>query len=720
MSDNNSQAQQLLPFYIFPNVLEKRAVSGEPWNFNPGPEVLAKVRAMPKGVRRDWSASPSTIWSIYSSVKALAPSIRISKENPPVSIHGFVADYDYISDLEEVTRHLSQVAEELRPTFIERSIGKKWRVIWCFEKPILTTSFEHCEVLLKAYAQKFQAPTLLAGYDEASTKPTQVWTNGCEWYDISKPINFTLLQGVAIEASKRSLFGSIEIPLDKIAAAVKERFPDRWVGEFKLGATGVRFWDPTADCPTGCQVKESGMLCFTGNAPFVRWSEIFGTEWCAKQRALNLGQAAERFYFDGRTYWEPLEGRWVTQNRGDVILGLKDGGLSDKTPKGMTVSDVERVLRHVQTQNRIDGAAPLVNYPSGLVDFCGRKLLNTARLSFPEYPADAKGDPSEFPFIWETLNNLFIDRGDQTHRSIEYFLAWLQRSIWALRYHKPGLLGQVPFICGPANNGKSLLAYQLVAPLLGGVHADPIEYFKGNTDFTDDLLAAALLMMNDVTPPANDRERSSFLHRLKSFVVNPTHTYHPKFMQKLDIPWNGRLFPSLNDDPLSVSLLPEVNENTRDKMMFFATQPPSAPWPLDVQARFERERWYFCYWLDKVWKAPAGIISNDRMGVVSHFDSVLLETSQTQMYSYNLVELLKQWVLTCWLPEEKEKAVSPTELLSQLSIHEHLQYLIREWNVQKISKSLATVARMNNHGIEFAGGGSQRTFKITKEKLLAH
>lgn len=716
-----SDSPKFLPFYVSPNLTEKRASVGEPWNFHPGPEVLAKIRSLPKTERRAWSTRAGTVWSCYTSVKALAPSLRLSKDNPPTAIHGFVADYDFKSSFEEVCRHIEQLPIELRPTFLEKSLGEKWRAIWVLERPLLCISYEHCTALLRALGKLFQAATLLAGFDEASYTPTQLWTNGCEWFDVSPtPVPWTVLTGVAADVSKKVSTGSTEIPIEKIAEEVKKRFPDRWIGEFKLDAQGVRFWDPAADCPTGCQVKETGMMCFTGNAPFVRWTEIFGAHWCAEQRALNLGKAAEAIYFTGREYWEFIDGQWLPSPRGDIVLRLKNRGLSDKTPKGMTVSDVERVLCHIQMQNRVNGAAPLINYPSGLVQLTGRRLLNTAYLTFPEYPADATGDFSQFPLIWEVLNTIFVQReGSKTHPR-DHFLAWLQRGIRALRYHERLLLGQTVFLCGAKNAGKSLLGYQLLEPLLGGKSSNPIEYFKGQTTFSEDLLQSGLLMINDEAPPRNEGERSSFAHAMKGWVVNPTHTYHPKFMAKLDIPWNGRLFNSLNDDPLSVSLLPEVNENTADKMMFFLTQAFHRPWPADTETQFKQQVAYCGCWLDKVWKAPPEVLTDDRMGVVSYFDKELLEMSQTQLFSYNLIEFIKQWVKCCWQHDPEKKAGvwtgTPTELFTELGVHEILQPLMRDWSVPKMAKSLTMAARTPDSGIEFAGEG-QRTFNIIRSKL---
>src|SRR5690606_36589839 len=102
-----------------------------------------------------------------------------------------------------------------------------------------------------------------------------------EWYTLkTDPVPADICRGAAVKAGKSlNKDCKSEVSLEAIAAEVEKRFPGRWQGEFKVDATGVRFWDPNADAPAGCQVKPDGMLCFTGNVPFMRWADIFGRAW---------------------------------------------------------------------------------------------------------------------------------------------------------------------------------------------------------------------------------------------------------------------------------------------------------------------------------------------------------------------------------------------------------------------------------------------------------
>jgi hypothetical protein len=706
----------MLPFLSAPNLTAKTLVEVHPWDFEPSEDELKKVRAMRKEARRQWTLLPSCRWQVYSAFKGLIPSARICKTNPPQTMHGLVVDYDMKSDVETVMNFVRQMPAEMQPNFIEISIGLKIRLIWVFETPINCASFEHTEEILQKFHSKLNTKTLLAGYDPASEKPTEMWTNGGVWYEVKQtPLSKEFCFGVACDvANKTNLFCRGEIPLHIIADEIAAKFPGRWKGEFKEGALGIRFWVPTADCPTGAQVKPDGMLCFTGTQPFVSWSEIFGAAWVNEQRALNLGKAGDGIFFDGKNYWENNAARWVPLARTDTILLLKNRGLSDKTPKGVALSDAERVLRHIQSEGRVEGAAPLINYRPGLVNVDGRRLLNTStvRALEPAPEADCTGDPNvDCPYIWNLFKNIF-PRPELN--AIGHFVAWLARAYRSILTYTP-LSGQAIFICGPKHNGKTLIVLRIIAPLLGNRYTCPIDYFVGDTQFNDDIFESTLLAINDEDSPKNDASRLRFATRIKAFVVNPTHTYHPKFCPRVTVHWQGRIANTLNDDPASVGMLPEVNSNTEDKMMFFATHDWCDKWDENhiIEAKIAHELPKLGRYLVSV-KIPDELKSGDRCGVRSFYDPVILELSKQQGYSYNFVELLKVWIDTSWEPDKKEWEGTTTELMALLSTCDTLVAVVRDWTVPKAAKSLTTASRTPDGGIEYIDG---RRFKIIRSKL---
>lgn len=698
------------------NLVETELVELAPWDFcvadNDNP-----LKRLPKDKRRLALLKPTTSWNVYSAVRGYAKNQRISKSNPAAALRGLVADYDMVSDVETVQKYINQVPKHLQPNFLEISLGGKARLVWVFEREILVPSMEFCQDLIATFFDKIGVPTLLAGYDEASTKPTEMWTNGGTWFDLNPaPLSWEYCFGVVCEVSKKvSLFNKGEIPLELIAEEVKKRFPNRWQGDFKLDVLGVRFWDDSADNETGCQIKPDGMLCFTGKEPFVKWEQIFGRPWCEEQKVLNLGRAAIDIHFDGKTYWEKRHNVWESVVRADIVLRLKGRGLSDKCPKGATQSDVERVLDHIQQVNDVKGAAPLVNYPAGIVELKGRRILNTVDLQ-PVQPVAGTGDPEkDFPWIWSFLNGLF-PRPEL--KPLDHFLAWLQRSYRVVLQHKR-FMGQAVFLCGPKNNGKTLLCLQIVAPLMGNRIANPIDYMTGETGFNSELFSSALLAVNDEDSPNSEHARKRMLAKLKGLVVNPVHKYHAKFEKPVTIDYIGRIFITLNDDPGSVGMLLEVEQNTRDKQMYFASQPYSGEFPLqeELEAIIARELPYFAHWLLNIYQPPADVLSRDRMGVKSYFDPKILELSNQQTFASNLAELVKVWMRqdAYWSEGVKDWTGTPTELLACLQVCVDTAGIAREWTQLKVSKSLTALAKQDGSGVSFASE-TGRDFKITKHE----
>lgn len=711
-----NQNNNVLDFFVAPNLIASDLAPGAPWDFAPAPEELARVRALPKDQRRAFSLDPRTRWQIYSPIRGVAANQRVSKENPPHSIHGLVADYDATGEINYIEDLINLVPHNFRPNFMERSLGGKWRAVWVFECPLLVPDFDYCTLFIKLIFQKLGVVSMFAGYDPASEKPAEMWTNGGEWYETkSEPLPWDIVLGIACDVSKRTTSARAEIPLTIIAEEVAKRFPGRWQGAFEEGNLGVRFWVDTADCPTGCRIKPDGMQCFTGNQPFVKWHEIFGVDWVTEQRALNLAKAAGEIYFDGKFYWEKNRDLWVPMQRQDVLLGLASRGLSDRVPKGQTLSEAEQVLRHIQTVNRVIGAAPLVTYKPGLVELDGNIILNTnsCRPLVPSARLDVT--PADFPWLWDFLNGLF----DHGPRSRDIFLAWLQRGYIAVSTYQP-LMGQAVFMCGPKENGKTLLGNRVIRPLLGGKVANPYDWLLGKTEFNAELLATSFLAIDDEDAPS-EQFKGGYLSKIKAFVANPNQAYRPLFRDRVTIPYTGRLYITLNDDPHAVGGLVEINDNTGDKISFFGTLPYKKQWPdrATTEAIIAQELPLFARWLLDKFKPSPDIVIGGRMGIVSFHDPRILDLSQKQLHAYNLLELLAIWC-SSWAEEDvRYWDGSPSKLLTEFNSAPHFDSQRREWNTSKLARALTALARLSGSGVQLLPGKG-RQFRLDKQTILKH
>lgn len=707
----------MLNFFSVPHILSDEVVESTPWTFT-SPD-LARVRAMSKPARKEYMKPRSARWDIYSAVRAASPAGRVGDTNPAAGLRGIVVDYDQVQSLETVSDAISQIKDpDLKPNFIEVSLGMKIRLVWVFERELLVNGSEHCRVVLEQFGKKIGLPFLLGGYDPSSVKPQQIWTNGGEWHVAKEaPMSWATIFGVAVEASKTPSSTPLDISLEKIFDEVNVRWPGRWQGEFTLDAVGRRFWDTLADNATGCQVKPDGMLCFTGNVPFLKWEQILGAEWTRTQRTRHLGEAASEIYHDGRYYWMQLGGEWRSRSREDVLMELRGRGISSRVGKGQTICDAERVMLFIQRENRISGTAPLINYHPGILNFEGQTILNTSNIhALTPASKDGVVPVEDYPFAEQLMRNLFRDE-----IPLWTFCAWLKRAYHAQLNYLPKM-GQAIFICGPKENGKTLLLMKIVKVLLGNRSANPYAYFTGETSFNSELFEVPFLAINDEEAPANDAARQKYQSRLKAFCVNPEHSYHPKFCVKLSVPWCGRCGSSLNEDPASVGLLPEVNSNTQDKMMFFASHPYQGTWPESevIEATLERELPYFAKWLLE-WTPPPEVLAPGRMGVKSYYDAGVLKLSRQQFQSFHCAEMLRAWI-NCsayWVDGKKtDWEGTPTDLQSQVFLCEPLAMLSREWTVNRLSKALIDRSRIEGSGIKLVPS-SNRIFRITRALLCA-
>lgn len=700
-------------FFGFRDLRSSEATEVEPWAWTPT-EVQRKAVTTVAKARR--SAEISRVgWLVYSPVRATVSTAYVEASNPPAGLRGMVLDYDVPLVEAHLEKVLAKVPADLQPQMLERTLSGNFRLLWLFGRDVPVPDSNYAEMVWRALCDRIKPFELHPGLDGASFKPFQRWTCGTEFFGVSETPSLpdeVLNEALWSVGGKYKQDAKGELDLTKVAAEIEARWPGAWTGDFVVGARGRRFWDEGSDNPAGCMVKPDGFICFTGPKPLVTWESLLGEEWVRKAREDRLADATQNIFFDGRGYWHLVGNNlWKQRSREDTVLELQDRGFDNRCGRGQSISMCGRLLNLIQTANRVDAAVSMVNYPPGLVAVRRQRLLNITRVE-AMVPAEGPVTPVDFPWLWEFLQGLFAH---PEQRPLDHFLAWLQRAYRALLERRRDM-GQALFLCGPKQNGKTLLALKVIAPMLGEVYADPFEHLTQRSSFNAELFDSFLWVLNDADSP-RDGEKGSVLSKIKDAVVNPTHSYHRKFGDKTQVDWVGRLVVTLNDDPASVGLLPEVNGNTADKLCFFASQPYTKKWPSSnvIEATLHRELPKFARWLLD-WTPPAEIVENSRVGVASFFDSTVLETCRRQHYAYNFRELLQNWVRAAWDPSEVEKTVTPTDLMAHLSGCEPVAALARDWKVPVVARALTTLARDSQSGVVYLDG-AERSFTIQRSIL---
>jgi hypothetical protein len=702
-----------MEFFGFRDLRSSEATLVAPWNWRPTAGQRHGVANAPKSGRP--LAMVKHGWLVYSPVRGTVSTAYVEPSNPAAGVRGMVLDYDVTLIKQHLEKALAKVPEDLTPQFVEQTLSGHFRLVWIFDRDVPVCDPAQIEMIWRALADRINPYELHPGLDSASFRPYQRWTAGDAWlaYSEHDHVPADTLNEILWEVGKKFRQDTkSDLDLKKVGEALLAKYPGCWEGDFVVGSRGKRFWDSTADNPMGCMLKPDGFLCFTGPKPVVKWEDLLGEEWCRKAREDRLSDATSNIYFDGRTYWHLVGSNvWHKRSREDTILELTDRGFDNRVTKGKSVSDCGRLLNMIQQANRVDAALSLVNYPPGLVTIRRQRLLNTTRVQAMR-PAEGPATPDDFPWLWEFLQGHFAA---PENRPLEHFLAWLKRAYVAL-LERQRLMGQALFLCGPKQNGKTLLATRIIAPMLGEGYADPFEYLTGRTTFNSELFDNFLWCLNDADSP-REGERGSVLSKIKDTVVNPSHQYHQKFGDRAQVDWQGRLLVTLNDDPGSVALLPEVNSNTADKLCFFASRNYAKAWPSnrEIESTLEKELPKFCRWLLE-WQEPEDVLESSRVGVKSYFDPHVLETSRRQGYAYNFRELLINWVRASWAPEEAEKSLTPTELMAHLTSCEPVAALARDWKVPVVARALTALARDGNSGISY-NDGPDRSFTLHRHQL---
>jgi hypothetical protein len=494
---------------------------------------------------------------------------------------------------------------------------------------------------------------------------------------------------------KVSFVGSdVKIPLEVVQEQIEREFPTKWKGDFSLGARSRRFWDDQADNESAAILREGGFQCFTGPDAFVSWGQLLGEAFVKRYDADRLGKVLQRVYYDDTTgkYWfQDAADRWVSGITSDIIRLLKvDYGLDPRPPKGGTFSEIDQALLEVQKHKRVAAALPYLYHKPGLLVLNKRNFLNTAwaECKPPAASTGAWGD--DFPWIARYLEEYFGN-----DKQLQPFLAWWKRAYEGGLYQKPEQ-GHALFFVGPQNCGKTLLNHRIIGESLGGaMDARPL-LVDGN-DFSGSNLEYPVMALDDSSPASDIKKHQKYSSTLKALVANPHAVYNQKFKAAGQVNWLGRILVSLNDDPKSLQMIPDLEQSLLDKIMIFKVHPPktySFSEKYSMEATIMQELPFLLrYLLD--WTIPDELMDGDtRFGIRPVHDESIHQESLDSGYSSAFLGVLGLFM-------EEYHAVNPEAthwkggvavLVTDLYNCEKVAIVAREFRSQQVAAILRNLA----------------------------
>ena len=647
-------------FYYLRN-LSAASVEGHPTPWALGKLVPDSI--VSKEDYKRWSVDPRTDHLFVSSFEGTSPVVRVGKENPPVKMHGLVVDYDFRSCTDDKLRELiDHPVCEFIPNVGTISFSKGAKLYWEFERPIPVMP----GVFLKHFAEKLAKELKLAN-----------WLPGFDGGLVAKPDQYYEVGGAPVVIGERKIKHELlafwvseclreaqlwpdarryEIPLEAVKAELDERFPGRWTGTFAVGSRGVRFWDPSADNPTGAQVRMDGMAAYTGDKAFLSWAEIFGGAFVARYAASKMQSLIDTAFYDGKKFYlkEPDDsgGEWREWDKEDFSQILRtDLKFNPVRGKGDTSSEVDQAETMIKRKRKVDYARRLVHFQRGFLIWRGKKLLNMGAPEpiqpAPPFPAPLSWDDGKkyFPLVKGFLDVLFTDKeGNDEFNQRSFLFAWLRR------FYMSGLdlaptQGQVVLLAGPANKGKSFFSEGIVGGLMGGCE-DGTDHLVEKSRWTANIAESPVIYVGDATATVNRETTASFSNLIKKYVANATMRMNQKFSKEGDVPWFGRIIISCNLDSESLQILPNMDISIREKVSLFRTSEVQYPFPerRDMEKALVRELPFFARFLLD-WNPPDVTKPEvTRFGVAHFHHPELYDAAAQQGLGGMLTEFLHDFV----------------------------------------------------------------------------
>lgn len=669
-----------------------------PWDFQPT-ETLSEQLRHDKQTRQDWYRNSTTSHYFYSTLEGANPNMRVSKENPPKWLHGFAADFDLPVPQERVDEAIARM--DIKPTWVERSLSGNVRLIWLFPVRIPVESFDFAIYVLKQ-AVAWLRLGFLPGLDEAAfVDPARLLCNGCAWTRTdADAISQPALQSFYVECGRKFRFtpanSATVVPLDVVEKALKEKYPAfEWPGEFAPETQGPSFWIPNSLSPLSAILKTEGMFSFSAHAdkPFYSWSDILGPEFVAQYVTKSIDVATREIYWDSKRFWRKIQNLWCSLDSPELQNHFKVTCKMSPKPGKDGLSLIDVALEHIYNNGRIAGAAPHLFRPPGLLEFQGRKVLNTYlhRVMVPAVEKTVWGPEGKFPFLSRHFDNLF-----DPPTQLPHFLSW-----WKHFYCSGVDLcpapGQNTFLMGGVNVGKTLTSRAMVGRSVGGF-CDASAFLINGGGFNSELLEAPLWCVDDETMGESSASQTNFQAMMKKTAANQQFQHNKKFEVGTTTEWMGRVLVTTNLDYISSRALGPMDNGSADKTNIFRCASVGKvifPTRHELAKIIENELPYLLRWLIDWDPTTAGVVVDVRYGYAKHHEPGLLEQAHQGSKAAPFKELLFE-ALSDYFGQNKEAPAwrgSTTQLIRMITMSGVNDSIIRNLKLEQTNRYLEMIQR---------------------------
>lgn len=640
------------PWFAIPNNAATETRRVKPWELPEAHYPTFKG----KNDFRAWCLNEKTQHTFYSGVEGINPLLRVSQENPAFRIHGLVADWDSPSSVADLAAKLEKVPLNHRPQWLSNTFSGNVRGVWIFEEPVWADDEEVARRFVQRFFHEVQVEKMMAGFDKCSLDLMHTWELGRNWKHVedSIPTPKTMLDALrtgAILGIKKAPTDKV-IPLEVVAEEIERLYGPRLFGaRIEKGNRVPLFW-LEADAKKkdrSALVVEWGLYAFSSRAGKGRifWDELLGKDFVKQyeQRRISSG-VTDTYYVNGK-YWR-IKGRWwIADQRDNMILRLKNQGFESTKKKGATASEVEQVLFAIQESSPINAVAPFPHTPERFVEWSNQLYLNINTNQPCEPSPEGTGKAREnFPWLHEYLTNLLHRHPTDVIHPIEYIYAELQRAYRAIRKGTP-TSGHAIIISGANGKGKSFLTTKLLKHIFGSA-TDAGKFLVEGLGFNKEMGQSFIWYVDDNRSAATLSGHRVFTETLKKHVATPEVRWEAKYIDSTQLPFYGRVWLTCNEDPESVTMIPDLDMTIRDKVSLFRIDPDRGVKFLpneEMDNILKRETPYFLRWLLDDYRAPEEITEDatPRYGIREYHHPDLLASARENSPLHRLAEIIDLW-----------------------------------------------------------------------------
>lgn len=287
----------------------------------------------------------------------------------------------------------------------------------------------------------------------------------------------------------------------------------------------------------------------------------------AAEREAQRKESLERFkrvpplyYNAGGSFWFKPKDRFLEMTADRIRAHLRKRGLRKKVYFDGE-PEIDWPFLDAEENRVVDYAGSLAGHRVGIYRNQGRSYLVT------EEPEGVWDELPEIPLTYEPpIFGPFV-KALLPGKQWEMFCYWLAFGLMSLRNHD-FKAGQMVWLCGPRNCGKSL-AQTIVKLVLGGREANPFYYMSGATDFNYDMMGSECWSFEDPPSQSDYKSRCEFGERLKECCNNDTIRGHRKNKDSMVFRVFRRLIGSINSKAEHIQRIPPMLDGTADKNFIF-------------------------------------------------------------------------------------------------------------------------------------------------------